>query len=135
MNTLRALLRSEKIRFLIVGGWNTAVGYAIFIGMHLLLGQRLPPEATITLAYCLALPHSYFTQRLLVFRPTAGSMTQFGRFCLSNTSIFLANLVLMPLSVRAFGWEPVLAQGGFLVASTLATFVLHKYYSFSRHRP
>ena len=134
MSAVRALLQSEKVRFLIVGGWNTAVGYALFIGLHLLLGQRLPPEATITLAYCLALPHAYLTHRLLVFRPTAGSIAQFGRFCLSNTVIFLANLLLMPLSVRAFGLDPIWAQGGFLLASTVASFVFHKYYSFAHPR-
>ncbi|QSX73634.1 GtrA family protein [Lysobacter arenosi] len=123
---------SEKGRFLIVGGWNTFAGYLIFAAVHLLVGASLGPTGTLVLAYCIALPQSFITQRLFVFRKRGQWRDQFGRFALSNSIIFASNLAFLPPAVRMTGTDPLAVQAVFVVVSTVASYFIHKHYSFRR---
>ncbi|BCT91847.1 hypothetical protein LYSHEL_08710 [Lysobacter helvus] len=127
---LRALLHDQRVRFLLVGGWNTAIGYLAFVLVHALAGARLGAIGTLFASYCLALPHSYLTQRLIVFRHVGRWYAQFPRFAFANTILFAANLVLLPLLSRATG-ELLVAQAISIVLITCATYLVHKHFSFA----
>ncbi|WP_408952606.1 GtrA family protein [Lysobacter sp. Hz 25] len=132
MKWLRHAWRSEKRRFLIVGAWNTLFGYLAFVAVHLLFGRAWHPTATVVAAYCLALPQSFLTQRLLVFqRAQHDWRRQFLRFLGSNSAIFAANLILLPLFVAMTDTSPLLGQALFIVGSTVASYLVHKHYSFA----
>lgn len=132
MKSLAAIWASEKYRFLAVGAWNTVVGYLIFVAVHLLIGRELHPTATVVIAYCIALPQSFLTQRLLVFRSARGDWRgQFARFLASNSAIFVANLILLPLLVALTHIDPLIGQALFVVVSTIASYLVHKHYSFA----
>ncbi|QWP78549.1 GtrA family protein [Lysobacter sp. K5869] len=136
MQWLRHLWHSEKQRFLIVGAWNTLFGYAAFVAVHLLSGGTWHPTATVVAAYCIALPQSFLTQRLLVFRRADGDWRgQFLRFLGGNSAIFVANLILLPLFVTATRIGPLLGQALFVAGSTVASYLVHKHYSFRRLTP
>ncbi len=122
---------SEKGRFLLVGAWNTLAGYLIFIAVHFAAGSALKPIWTLVISYCVALPHSFITQRLLVFRGTGAWQGQFRRFAVTNSIVFASNLAFLPLTIAATGLNPLAAQAGFVLASTIASYVIHKHYSFA----
>lgn len=132
MKWLRHTWRSEKQRFLIVGAWNTLFGYLVFVAVHLLCGQVWHPTATLLVAYCIALPQSFLAQRLLVFRRTGNDWrVQFLRFLGSNSVIFAANLILLPLFTAVTGTSPLFGQALFILGSTVASYLVHKHYSFA----
>ncbi|SDW23589.1 Putative flippase GtrA (transmembrane translocase of bactoprenol-linked glucose) [Lysobacter enzymogenes] len=132
MKRLQRLWRSEKHRFLAVGAWNTVFGYLAFVATHLLFGHLWHPTVTVVVAYCLALPQSFLTQRLLVFRSVQGDWRrQFLRFLASNSTIFAANLILLPLFLAFTHTSPLLGQALFIAASTIASYLVHKHYSFA----
>ena len=133
MKWLQRLWRSEKHRFLVVGAWNTVFGYLAFVATHLLFGQAWHPTLTVVVAYCVALPQSFLTQRLLVFQGADGDWRrQFLRFLASNSAIFAANLILLPLFVAVTHTSPLFGQAVFIVGSTIASYLAHKHYSFAR---
>lgn len=129
---LAELYANEKLRFLAVGGWNTLVGYLVFCLFHLTLEPRLGVMVTLVASYCVALPHSFLTQRLMVFRSQRRWFPEFGRFVLSNSSIFIANLILLPLAKAATGANSALLQAVFLAVSTVASYIIHKHFTFHR---
>jgi putative flippase GtrA len=132
MKWLRRIWGSEKQRFLAVGVWNTAFGYLAFVATHLLFGHLWHPTVTVIVAYCVALPQSFLTQRFLVFQKVQGDWRrQFLRFLASNSAIFVANLILLPLFLAFTHTSPLLGQALFILASTIASYLAHKHYSFA----
>ena len=126
-----SLLLSERIRFVAVGGWNTLAGYLVFLACHACLGKEIGPSYTLILSYLIAVPHSFATQRWLVFKARGAIGRQFLRFLLANSSIFAANLLLLPLAVRLTETDPRIVQGVLVILLTIASYLAHKHFSFT----
>lgn len=125
-------LKSEKLRFLVVGAGNTLIGYVCFLLMFALLDPWVGTVAILVAAYLLALPIAFVNQRLLVFRSRSPLLREFGRFLLANSTIFLINVVALPICIKFFKGDARVVQGGFVMVSTIASYFVHKYFSFSR---
>lgn len=128
---LHVLLQDQRVRFLIVGGWNTVIGYLIFVGMHILFGVYLGNAWVVVAAYAVALPLSFLMQKLFVFIGTGGWLRQFGRFVLANSAVFVANLLFLPLFVSATGIGALPSQALFVFVSTIVSYLAHKHFSFA----
>lgn len=131
MAIIQDLLRREKFRFLAVGGWNTLVGYLLFVATHFLLSDKIETTGILVVSYFLAVPHSYLTQRWLVFRSKGKWRSQFVRFFVSNTVVFVLNVLLLPIFMGISGVSAPASQAIFVVLSTTCIYVLHKNFSFS----
>lgn len=129
---LARLAADTRVRFLAVGAGNTVFGYGCFVAVHLLAGARLGTLATLVVAYAIALPVTFLTQRGLVFRRGGPVAPQALRFALTNTSVFVANLVIVPLLVDGLAMEPLRVQLGFVAVSTVLSYLAHKHWSFAR---
>lgn len=127
-------VNNEQARFILVGGWNTFFGYGCFVLCHNLLGAHWSSFWTLVLSYCVAVPHSFLTQKFLVFRRRGNWKLEFARFILANSAIFVSNLVLLPALVLLTAGDARLIQAILLVVFTIATYLAHKYYSFSREQ-
>lgn len=127
--------RRRQLRFLLAGGWNTLFGYLAFLAAHAWLGDRAAGLAALVAAYLVALPHAYVVQRLFVFQSREAWRSQFARFAIANTAVFLANALVLPLAVRIFGWDARVAQALFVSISTVASYLVHKHFSFKQASP
>lgn len=128
------LLGNERVRFLVVGGWNTVIGFLCFLLCHWLVAESMGPFGTLVLSYCIAIPHSYLTQRVLVFRSHGPWFGEFLRFLLANSAIFAANLILLPLIVAISKIDGRWVQAALVVVLTVMSYLAHRYFSFSRTR-
>ena len=128
---LLTFMQDQRLRFLIVGGWNTVMGYLVFVGVHALLGTRLGNALVVVLAYAIALPLSFLMQKLFVFTGAGRWLRQFGRFIVANSAVFLINLLFLPLFVAATGIGALAAQAFFVFVSTIVTYLAHKHFSFA----
>ncbi len=126
------LLKSEKLRFLVVGAGNTVIGYACFLLTFALMDPWVGPVAILVAAYLVALPIAFFNQRVFVFRSHAPWLREFGRFLLANSMIFAINVVALPICIRLSEGDPRVVQGGVVMVSTIVSYFAHKYFSFSR---
>ena len=100
------MLSSQLLRFLLVGGLNTAVGYALFAGF---VWAGLPYPGAIALATVLGVAFNFQSTGRLVFG--GAPLSQLGRFVavygvvylINVGSVYLANAtVLLPLALVAF---------------------------------
>jgi putative flippase GtrA len=122
---------SRKLRFLVVGGWNTLFGYLAFAGLYLLLSATLHYLAIATLAHFLAVAQSYATQRRLVFRSSESIMAEFIRFNISHLGTLLFGLGAMWLLVDGLGMTPLVAQAITVGGVVILSYVLHSRVSFA----
>lgn len=128
----RRLLAAEKVRFLLVGAWNTLFGYLSFVATYLLLRQVLGMAAILAISYAIAMIQSFTTLRTLVFPASDSIWPQLVKFSITNTVVFLANLAFLPQAVAWSGQDPLIVQAVFVATSAVITYYLHKNFSFSR---
>jgi putative flippase GtrA len=132
-NMIMRAVGDERARFVFVGAWNTVIGYAVFVLVLELFGDRLHPVGALLIAYCVALPNAFATQRWLVFRSGRGGCArQFVRFASANSSIILINLIFLPLVIELTHANPLFIQAIFIIILTLMSYIIHKYFSFAK---
>jgi putative flippase GtrA len=129
---LRRWNEDDRIRFVVVGGFNTAFGYATFALLFLALQRWLHYVAVAFLAQAIAVAVAFFMQRTLVFRKSGSWGIDLLRFTVSVTGIFLMNLGLLSLFVELGGLPPLVAQAIVVVLTVVATYFAHRFFSFRK---
>lgn len=128
-----ALAQDERLRFLIVGGINTLVGYGTFALVQYLAGHVLSYFGSLLVAHLLASALAFVLYRRWVFRVAGGStVLDFLRFQTVYLIPLGANAVALPLLVELANWSPYLAQAAIIMVSTVISYLGHKYFSFRR---
>ncbi len=119
----------EKIRFLLVGGYNTVVSYALYSLFLYLLGGMMAQTA-LFLSFLVSSVNSYWTQRIYVFQSKNKALFKEYIRCLTAWGVnYVINAGL--LFVLTWFLNPYLAQ---LVALTLVTvnsYLMLKYMAFN----
>ena len=128
---LLRLIRDQRVAFLLVGGLNTAVGFGGFLFFHQFL-KFWGGDAAVLAAQCIAIPFAFVLHRHFVFRVTGHVLRDLGRFLLVNVIPVGTNLLVLPILTRVFGWPALPAQLAFTVAWVVASFFLHRGFSFRR---
>ncbi len=125
------LLANEKVRFLIIGGVNTVVGYLLFAFFYWILGHEQYLLAYIV-SYVFALFSGFALQRVIVFKVKGQLLLDFFRYTIVQLGSFGVNLVLLPLLVEVFLVTPLLAQAIALFITVVGSYFAHRYFSFHR---
>lgn len=125
----RKALAPRSGRYLVVGLFNTAVGYVLFLIVHALAGPSMPILVVLGISFFLSVCNAYLWQRRLVFRSKASWRREFPRFTLVNLAGLLMNSVLL-VALIGFGMEATVSQAVCVLAVTIATYWAHKAFSF-----
>ena len=131
---LDRLMRDQRIRFLLVGGTNTVVGYVVYSALTLWVFHDVPFGYLISLAisYAVAIVLAFVLYRRFVFKVTGNVVQDFLRFVTVYLLAIGVNTVLLPLFVEVLHVHPLLAQLIVLVITTLMSFFGHRTFSFRR---
>ena len=128
----------QKLRFLLVGGFNTVFAYLVLNLLNILFGLLLKdtfsPEVIVNFAlivqYILTVNVSFITMRYYVFQSHGNWYREWLKAWSVYILIYLINAPCLTLMMLLFGWSAWLSQAVYLIFSTIITFFLHKYYSF-----
>ena len=118
----------EKLRFLLVGGFNTVFAYGVFA--LLLEVIKLPYMLSLIVQYFITVNVSNATMRYYVFQSKGDMIKEFIKAWGVYAGLFCFNSVGLSFLVEICGIDPLWAQGIYLVFSTIVTYLLHKYFSF-----
>lgn len=131
---LRRVLADTRVRFLLVGGTNTVVGYTVFALLYFVLLREVPFGylASLLLSYVVSIPLAFFLYRRFVFIVTGSVARDFIAFVGVNASSVALNAVLLWLLVESVGAPPLVAQALALAATTVMSYVGHRFVSFRR---
>ena len=125
------LCASGKVRYVVVGAWNTLVGYCIFLVFYLLLSPSWHYLVIALLSHMLAVLNALITYRRFVFRSSAPRWPEYLRFNLSSGVVVALQMASLAMLVGGFGLHPLLAQAVTVVLSVTVGYVVHKHYSFT----
>lgn len=137
--THRLWRNNRKLRFLVVGGWNTLFGYLCFYGLYLLAANRVHYLIVTAVAHFINIMQAYVMHRWLVFRSDDKIAMEFLRFNASYVGTFVFGLLAMLLLVETASLSPPVAQAVVILMNVILSYVLHSRVTFrptpDRHGP
>jgi putative flippase GtrA len=122
----------RRIRYVIVGGWNTVFGYAAFAGLTLSLHQRLHYVVILLIGHIVTVSQGFVLHRSVVYRVTGHLFRDFSRFQMMYAGALAANAALLVALVHSAHLPVLLAQALIVTALPLVTYFGHKHFTFRR---
>lgn len=129
---LTKIIKDEKVRFLAVGGFNTAFGFTMFVVFQSTVGHVVGYIVSLYLAHIVASCVAFVLYRRVVFDVRGAVLLDFVRFQGVYVVPLLANTMALPLLVSLGGWNVYAAQGIMVVFLTVISYLGHKFFSFRR---
>lgn len=135
--TSRALRMANRkeVRYVLVGGWNTLFGWAVFVALQLTVGATIGYMAVLVIAQVVSIINAYLCYRWLVFRVQGSWWLDFFRFSTVYWIVFALNIVALPLMVSVLGMNVIVSQTVFVVVTVIASYIAHNRFSFRRSDP
>ena len=132
------LTHQTKVRFVLVGLWNTIFGYLVFVGLDYLFNLFFSPRyvaymSAAVLANIIAILNAYIFHKFVTFRsPLRGlaMIPEFVRFFSMYLFSFFLGLVLLPVSVQLFHLDPKIAGALLIPITTIISYLGHSRLSF-----
>ena len=122
--------RREQILYLVVGGWNTLFGYAVWALLQYLLHDYIYYLVILAIAWVPSVINAYVCYRLIVFRSRGRILREFARFCLVYVVTLVLGLVGLPILLRLLPFSIYVVQAGFMAVVVIASYLSHKFFSF-----
>ncbi len=131
----------EKLRFLLVGGFNTVFAYGILNALNWLFGKinefyqlgfalEIVANVALFIQYLITINVSVATMRYYVFRSHGNWKKEFAKAWSVYIFFYLINAPILTFLMVGLKMQVWSAQGLYLIFSTICTFILHKYFSF-----
>ena len=100
---------SDKIRFLIVGGFNAGVSYLIYSAFCIILGEHAY-QIALALAWIISSVVSFTTQKFFVFRAKGNWMKEYLKCCTTWVFSYMINAGLLEIIVKVLHINVFIAQ-------------------------
>lgn len=122
----------EKLRFILVGGFNSLAAYLIFLALYFLFRENY--GAAIIGQNAISINISIFTMRHYVFRSRGDLGKEYAKALPIYALMICANYPWLWIFDEMLGISAPFAQPAFMAASAIGTYVLLKYFSFKKRR-
>ncbi|WP_111766327.1 GtrA family protein [Nakamurella deserti] len=129
---LLRLIRDQRVAFLLVGGANTAIGFAWFVLFEHLVGDTLGYMVALLFAHIAAVLCAFVLYRTFVFRVRGHVLRDLARFEVVQLTALGINVVFLPLLKEVVGLPVLLAQLIVTAGTVLMSFFAHRGFSFRR---
>jgi putative flippase GtrA len=124
----------QKIRYLIIGGWNTVFGYGVFAGLYFWLSGSVHYLLILSLSYIINITNAYVGYKLFVFRTKGNILREYFRFYLVYGVSFVVNLASLPFLLEILHLNMYVAQALITIITVIGSYVLHKNFSFKEEK-
>ena len=122
---------SDKIRFVLVGGFNAGVSYIIYSAFCLILGDSAY-QIALALAWAISSIISYTTQKFLVFEAKGDWIKEYIKCCTTWFFSYLINAGLLEFTVKILHLNVFVAQIIATIAAAIFTYIFFKKFAFRK---
>lgn len=117
----------QKIRFLLVGGYNTVFSYALY-ALFVYIGMGA--QVALLLSFALSSINSYLTQKIYVFATKGDYFNEYIKCLCTWAGSYVINAVLLFIFMQAMGLNAYIAEFIVLILLTIYSYVALKYFAF-----
>lgn len=119
---------NKKIRFLLVGGFNTVTVFLLFICF--VETCRLPYQAALIVLYLISVNLSIFSMRYYVFQSTGNLREEYLKAVSFYLAMLLFNYAFLFVTIDLLALGTITAQAIYTVLSVLITYITHQNLTF-----
>ena len=123
----------RTVRYLIVGLFNTGIGYGVFALYWMSLGSYIPYMVVLGVTHFTAVSISFLTHRYWVFNTNTARQnlwSEFIRFQISYLWLVPQSLLLNAFLVYGLHWSPWFAQVISMAMGVVTAFLMHRFLVF-----
>lgn len=128
----------EKLRFLVVGIWNTLFSVAVVWILDRLIPYDphsiIQKQLVLTMSWVILVTHNFFTFKLLVFQTKGNWLREYGRMYVIYAVTFIVQSLLMQVISYLFDLSVFWANLPTIFVVTIMSYVGHKYFTFREPR-
>ncbi len=129
-----------KIKFLLVGVWNTVFGFAVFVGLYEIFKRVFNIDyfaytTAQVIGNILAIINAYICHKYITFRSAARGkkmVLEFLRFSATYVVVFFLGLILMPFLVEILKINAIVSSVILNVIIVLTSYIAHSRFSFHK---
>ena len=135
MNKINLLLKiffklPEKIRFVLVGGFNTVFGFSFFALLYSLLYSNTHYLVILIFSNFVAMTVAFFMLKFFVFRTKHNYLKELLRCFTTYSVIFSLNSALLYLLVDLLNCHVIASQFFITIIIVILSYMGHKHFSF-----
>ena len=127
-----------KLRFIIVGIWNTIFSYLVFFGFDTLFAtifyrRYVAYMSAMILSSIISIINAYIFHKYITFRSQVrgkGIIIEFIRFFSTYIASIILVLIILPICVEMFHLNPKIAAAITIPISTIISYLGHSRFSF-----
>lgn len=124
----------KELRFLIVGGVNTLFGFSIYPLIYIVTRSiELSYIWVLVPSQMLSISFSFITYKYLVYRTKGNHFREYTRFSMFHVVMFALNLVFLPIMVKEFIINPMIAQTLFSCFAVITSYFWYKSFAFKNN--
>jgi putative flippase GtrA len=125
---------SQPLRFLVVGGWNTAFGYFFFSLLYYLLSPRVHYLAIQAVCVVVNVTMAYACYKFIVFRTRGNYLREYLRFYAVYAVPIGFGFLLLAFTIEVLKMNAYLAQALVTGLIAVTSYLGHKHFSFKSRR-
>ena len=122
-------IKSQSIRYIITGVWNTVFGILVYALLIKLLGENHYILLAVV-SNIISITNAYICYKLFVFKTKGNILKEYLKCYVVYGLSMLLGLLLLYVFVDIAGLNPVIANIISVLLLTIVSFVGHRYYSF-----
>lgn len=120
----------QKLRYLIIGGWNTVFGYGVFAGLYFWLEGSIHYLWILSISFVISVANAYLGYKLFVFKTQGNIVSESLRVYLVYGVSFFFNLMMLPFLVEILHINIYFSQAFVIIVTIIGSYVMHKNFSF-----
>lgn len=132
------LNHQKKVRFVLVGVWNTIFGYLVFVACDYLFERLFSPRyvaymSAAVLSNILAIINAYIFHKHITFQSPVrgkGILIEFARFFSMYLFSMILGLILLPVFVEIIGIAPKISAALLIPVTIIISYIGHSRFSF-----
>lgn len=119
---------NKKIRFLLVGGFNTFLAFALFVFFVEIC--KLPYQLTLIIQYFITINISIFSMRYYVFKSRGNLKKEYSKAWGVYLAMLGFNYIFLYVLINLLEIDIITAQAIYVVVSTVITYLIHQNLTF-----
>lgn len=130
-----------KIKFVLIGFWNTVFAYAIFclldsVFSDLFITRQVAYMSAMATCYIISIINAFVFHKLITFQSNVITLSvvipELLRFCLTSVFTLVLSLILLPFFVEILGYTPKIAAAFSIFICIVISYLGHSRFSFAK---
>ncbi len=127
---LNKLIDNQKIKYLLVGSYNTLFGYLTFVLIFYNFSDVASHSLLLGMTHFIAVTHNFFTYKRWVFNVKENLLKNYFKFHQVCFLLYIINLILFLCFTKMMNVNLYFAQGLILIIIIILGYFMNKSYSF-----